>query len=47
MSKPEKHRRHRPYSLNRCWCKIAKIFGRPTMQERRADAKLAEQREAR
>ncbi len=36
MSKPKKHRRHRPHSLNRCWCKAEKLLGRRTIQERRA-----------
>lgn len=34
MPKPKKHRRHRPYSLNRCWCKMEKIMGKPDKQKR-------------
>lgn len=38
MSKPAKVRRHRPYSLNRCFCKFEKVvLRRRTIQERRFD----------
>lgn len=34
-AKPKRHRRFHPYGHNRCWCKMGKMLGKPTMQERR------------
>ena len=35
-NKPAKLRKHRPISPNRCLCKWDKLFGKPTIQDRKA-----------